>query len=147
MVGRPRILNNPKVVPIVFEYEEYLALREIALKEGKSVSEIIRNLVRDYITTRGIQLVLSPPLGGGEVTPQKLKLQLAYMEFKQLVKTCEMIYAQLLKKRKKDIYYYDQIERLKNTIKKAISLASRIPSPPEKYMQKLFKIMNSIELK
>jgi len=147
MVGRPRLLNNPKIVPIIFEYEEYLALREIAFREGKSISEIIRELVKDYISSRGIQLVISPPKAGGEVTPQKLKLQLAYIEFKQTVKTCEMIYNQLAKNQKKDIYYYDRMERLRNAIKKAIALASRIPSPPEKYLQKLFKIMNSIEIK
>jgi len=147
MVGRPRVLNNPKVVPIILEYDEYLILKEVAFREGKSVSEIIRELVRDYLASRGIKQVLEPPQAGGEINPKLLRKRLDYYEFKEAVKRCEMIYKRLKTLKKKDLIYHNTLESLKDSIRKAISISSRLPSPPEKYMKILIEIMNDVGIR
>lgn len=51
---RPPKLNNPKIVPIIFEYEQYLLLKEVAYRMGKSISDIIRELVDEFLAKHGL---------------------------------------------------------------------------------------------
>ena len=141
---RPRKLNNPKAIIVYIEYEDYLALREIAFNEGKSFGDVIREAISEYLKQKLVMSVPQIPQSGGLVTPVQLRKRLQYFEFKELVKKCEALYERLKRMRKNEIYYTPTLDNLKATLRKAIDLASKLPSPPQTQLKKLLNIMNEL---
>jgi len=52
-VGRPRIFKNAKEVTFRIEYEEYEVLKRLALSRGLTVSEYLRELIREHLREEG----------------------------------------------------------------------------------------------
>jgi len=48
---RPQVLEDVKIVPIVFEKKLYLELAEVARARGMSVSALIRQIVSSYLSS------------------------------------------------------------------------------------------------
>lgn len=52
---RPRELENPRIVPVYLEYEQYLLLNEIALRKEISLSKLLREVIDEYLEKRGLK--------------------------------------------------------------------------------------------
>jgi len=52
-VGRPRIYRDSKITTIYLEKEEYYILRRLAYEKGKSLTSLIREILRDYLIREG----------------------------------------------------------------------------------------------
>jgi len=70
---RPQILEDVKVVPIVFEKRLYQELTEIARARGISVSALIRQIASTYLSSIG----KSQQVGGGSPSNAEAQQQVA----------------------------------------------------------------------
>jgi predicted DNA-binding protein len=55
-VPRPRSLKSPKLTTFIVEREVYERLRAIARQQGKSTSQLVREIVADYLRSLGIEV-------------------------------------------------------------------------------------------
>jgi len=86
-VPRPRKLREGKVVPLYLESETYEMLQTIARREGKSVSELVREVLESWLEGEakvkyGIQLAAPPVAEKADVSrlPPLTKMRLKDVE-------------------------------------------------------------------
>jgi predicted DNA-binding protein len=53
---RPRSLKSPKFTSFIIERDVYERLRAIARQQGKSVSQLVREIVVGYLRSVGIEV-------------------------------------------------------------------------------------------
>jgi predicted DNA-binding protein len=53
---RPRCLKTPKPTSIVLERDVYERFKAIARQQGKSVSQLLREIIIDYLRNIGIKV-------------------------------------------------------------------------------------------
>jgi predicted DNA-binding protein len=53
---RPRCLKSPKPTSVVLERDVYERFRAVARQQGKSVSQLLRELIVDYLRSVGIEV-------------------------------------------------------------------------------------------
>jgi len=133
-------LNNPVVVPIVLEFEPYSKLKDICEAIGISVSEVIRNLIDEFIASYYSQPVEAPVAGG-------LSAKAALTEKLNKIDFCEEVARAMSLKKIRDkhgkgtIDWYHFNNKLRKSLRRAVSLARKLKNPPKKFMDILMKMI------
>jgi len=83
-VPRPPKLTNPKIVPIIFEYDQFLLLKQISQAKGISISEIIRDLVNEYLAKHGLIEAKAIARDSGVSVLKNLDYTVTIMEIREL---------------------------------------------------------------
>ena len=133
---RPRIFNQMTLVAFAIDYEDYLLIKELAHKERKTISEFIRDALREYIAQKYRENIIRA------------------QDYEQLVKTGETINElslkmnyTLFKKRivRRRLDWFSALEKLRRQVNKCFEIAQKLPKPPEREMKKLIEIVNEME--
>ena len=52
--GRPRVLTNPRTIPVLIENRDLVRARKLAKREDITIAEVIRRALRTYLNRRRI---------------------------------------------------------------------------------------------
>jgi len=137
---RPPKLAYPRVIPIVMEQDMIEILKNLSDKTGKSISEIVRIAVEEYLIREGYLKLKKNPVAGGESPIQVLEERLNLLELHQLVSDAKAVYSRIINRTKKDLYYFDDISTLNNILQKAWRKIKTLRHPPEKLIKDLSEI-------
>ena len=146
---RPRKFNQMTLIAFAIDYEDYLLIKELAFKERKSVSEFIREALREYVAQKYRENIIRAQdyeqlVKAGE-TINELTLKLNYNMFKINVKEAEKILEGLKKMIPRKLDWFSALEKLRRQVNKCFQIANQLPKPPEKEMKKLIEIVNEME--
>mgnify|MGYP000082394438 CR=1 FL=1 len=146
---RPRIFEQRTFIGFHVDYEDYLLIKELAFRERKTLSEFMRDAIREYIAQKYRENILKAQdyeqlVKAGE-TINELSLKLNYSMFKVNVKEAEKILLGLKKMIPRRLDWFSALEKLKRQVNKCFQIANQLPKPPEKEMKKLIEIVNEME--
>jgi len=141
---RPSKLGPYKIVGFAIEIEYYNILKELALRSGVTVSELLRKIVYDYLREHGLMEAEIIASDGGINTLSALEQKMLSVQLKDLINELERIVKSLQsmpKKARGTITWYDKVTRLDNGINKALALLKRLGVPSDNLIKRLNKII------
>ena len=146
---RPRIFNQMTLVAFAIDYEDYLLIKELAHKERKTISEFIRDALREYIAQKYRENIIRAQdyeqlVKTGE-TINELSLKMNYTLFKMNVKRAEELLLGLKRIVRRRLDWFSALEKLRRQVNKCFEIAQKLPKPPEREMKKLIEIVNEME--
>jgi len=146
---RPRIFEQRTFVGFFIEYEDYLLIKELAFRERKTLSEFLRDAIREYIAQKYRENILKAQdyeqlVKTGE-TVNELTLKLNYTMFKINVKRAEELLLGLKRIVRRRLDWFSALEKLRRQVNKCFEIAKTLPKPPEREMKKLIEIVNEME--
>ena len=53
-MGRPRVLTNPRTIPVLIENQDLVRAAKFAKREGVTTAEVIRRALRTYLNRRRV---------------------------------------------------------------------------------------------
>jgi len=146
---RPRIFNQKTFIGFFIEYEEYLLIKELAFRERKTISDFLRDAVREYISQKYKERLTKAQdyetlVKAGE-TINELSLKMNYTMFKMNVKRAEELLLGLKRIVRRKLDWFTALEKLRRQVNKCFEIAQKLPKPPEREMKKLIEIVNEME--
>lgn len=146
---RPPKLAYPRVIPIVMEQDMIDILKDLSEKTGKSISEIVRLAVEEYLIKEGYLKLEKTPVAGGltalQVAEEKLALLRANELGVEITAFMEQLQRKLPKireKRAKDLYYCQDKERFHKAINSLKNELKKLKHPPEKLTKLLLEAID-----
>ena len=146
---RPRKFEQRAFVGCYVEYETYLLIKELAFRKRMTLSDLLREAIEEYLRRHYREKVLRAQsfedlVRTGE-TIQELEFKMSYLMLKEQVKLAERHLQALARTRKGTMDWYQRLGQLEAVVKKAFSLASKLPKPPEREVKRLIEIMSTLE--
>jgi len=138
--GRPY-----RVIGVAVDYDVYLALREIARVKGVGLSDLLREIIDDFLRRHGLKEAEIVAHQGNIITLGQIEQRVLAIEFNESLSNLERMLSRLEREKRGSITYYDLKEKVHKEIKKTINVAHRLGVPSEKSLTKLYKLVEKYE--
>jgi len=136
-MGRYPKLGPYKVVSFAIEIDKYQILKEIAFQKGKALSDLLREIIDDYLKSHGLMKAEVVAMSGGIKTLSMIEQKLLSSELKEIMLDLEHLAKRINQYPKGTISWYDVIERMRSKIKRALAIIQKLGIPSDKTLQKL----------
>lgn len=134
---RPSKLGPYRIVAFAIEIDKYQMLREIAFNKGKTLSELLRDIVDDYLEQQGLMNAEVVAADGGLKTLSLIEQKLLVSELNVIMQDLERLSRYIPTLRKGTIDWHDAIEKMRCKIRKALSIIQKIGIPSDGTLRKL----------
>jgi len=142
---RPPKLNNPRIVPIIFENEQYLLLKEVAEKMNRSISDIIRELVDEFLAKHGLIEKKVVVHDAGFNVLRQLEYNMVIMDIEELLpylrRDIEIMRSAIPKSRE----WINARNRARRTVKKLYALIQKLGVTNNKKVREAIKLINEFQ--
>jgi len=140
VLPRPPKLAYPRTIPIVMEQDMIDALKNLSEKTGRSISEIVREAIREFLIKEGYLKFKKNPVAGGEDPFQVLEERVNLMQLHRLVAYAKSVYDRLKQYKEKDLYYFEDLGKLSKYVNEAKKIAKKLRRPPSNLMKELLEL-------
>jgi len=154
---RPRILEEEGVIlPIYIPKTLKYILEEIANQEGKSVSQLVREIIANYLTTqyraKFDPMKVKIPQSGGIDPKREIENRYFNIRLKELLLKAEGHYKKAIEilkwninKSTLPIEFHEHYEKVREYVDEIVKIIKKINNPPSKITKKILELMTFIE--
>ncbi|RLF82424.1 hypothetical protein DRN38_00190 [Thermococci archaeon] len=144
-MGRYPKLGPYKVVSFAIEIDKYQILKEIAFQKGKALSDLLREIIDDYLKSHGLLEAEAVAMNGGIKVLSLIEQKLLTSELKELMMDLERLSKKINEYPKGTISWFDIIEKMRAKIRRALTIIQKLGVPSDATLKKLRQYSELVE--
>jgi len=142
---KPARLGPYRIVAFAIEIDKYNILRELAFHKGVTLSELLRDIIDDYLKKNGLLNAEIVAANGGLKTLSLIEQKLLSSELNTIMQDLERLSKYILSCRRGTIEWHDTLEKIRYKIRKALTIIQKIGIPSDNTLRKLKQYSEFVE--